>query len=78
MHTGDGAVAALAAGQHGVVTTAQLAAAGLGRRAVAHRVAHCRLVRLHRRVYHVGPTAAPLSREMAAVLACGDRAALSH
>ena len=78
MHTGDGAIAALAARQHGLVTTAQLAAAGLGPRAVAHRVAGGRLVRRHRGVYQVGPTAAPLSREMAAVLACGGKAALSH
>jgi very-short-patch-repair endonuclease len=78
MHTGDGAIAALAARQHGVVTTAQLLDAGLGRRAVAHRVSHGRLVRLHRGVYQVGPTTAALAREMAAVLACGGRAALSH
>ena len=76
MHTGDGAIAIVAGRQHGVVTTAQLAAAGLGPRAIAHRVAHRRLVRRHRGVYQVGPTAAPLSREMAAVLACGG--ALSH
>jgi very-short-patch-repair endonuclease len=78
MHTGDGAIAALAARQHGLVTTAQLAAAGLGRRAIAHRVASGRLVRRHRGVYQVGPTAAPLSPQMAAVLACGATAALSH
>ena len=78
MHTGDAAIAAIAARQHGVVTTAQLASAGLGRRAVAHRVANGRLVRRHRGVYQVGPTAASLSREMAAVLACGSKAALSH
>jgi hypothetical protein len=77
-HTGDAAIAVIAARQHGVVTTAQLAAAGLGRRAVAHRVAHGRLVRRHRGVYQVGPSPAPLSREMAAVLACGEGAALSH
>jgi very-short-patch-repair endonuclease len=78
MHTGDGAIAAIAARQRGLVTTAQLADAGLGSRAVAHRVANGRLLRMHRGVYQVGPTAAPLSREMAALLACGDRAALSH
>jgi very-short-patch-repair endonuclease len=78
MHTGDAAIAALAARQHGLVTTAQLAVAGLGARAVAHRVARGRLVRRHRGVYQVGPTAAPLSPEMAAVLACGSSAALSH
>jgi very-short-patch-repair endonuclease len=78
MHTGDRAIAALAARQHGVVSTAQLAAAGIGRRGVAHRVAHGRLTRLHRGVYQVGPVAAPRGREMAALLACGESAALSH
>jgi Transcriptional regulator, AbiEi antitoxin len=76
MHTGDAAVAALAAHQHGIVTTAQLASAGLGSRAVAHRVAHGRLVRLHRGIYQVGPLAAPRGEEMAAVLATGG--VLSH
>ncbi len=56
MHTGDEAIATLARGQHGIVTSAQLAAAGLGPRAIAHRVAHGRLVRLHRGVFQVGPS----------------------
>jgi very-short-patch-repair endonuclease len=75
---GDEAIAAIAARQHGLVTTGQLALAGLGARAIAHRVARGRLVRRHRGVYQVGPIAAPLAREMAAVLACGGSAALSH
>jgi very-short-patch-repair endonuclease len=58
------------------VTTAQLAAAGIGRNAVAHRVAHGRLTRMLRGVYRVGPVEAPFAREMAAVLATGG--ALSH
>ena len=73
---GDAAIAALAARQCGVVTVAQLLDAGLGRNAVAHRVAHGRLTRLHRGVYRVGPIEAPYGREMAAVLATGG--ALSH
>jgi hypothetical protein len=36
---GDRAVARIAAAQHGVVTRAQLAAAGLSRGAIGHRVA---------------------------------------
>ena len=68
MHTGDSAIAAIAVCQHGVVTTAQLAAAGLGPRAVAHRVANLRLVRLHRGVYQVGPISTTYAHEMAAVL----------
>src|SRR5690242_9547098 len=76
MLVGDGAIAALAARQCGVVTTAQLAAAGLTRNAVAHRVKTGRLTPLHRGVYQVGPIAAPRGREMAAVLATGG--VLSH
>ena len=68
MHTGDGAIAPIAVRQHGVVTTAQLTAAGLGPRAVAHRVANRRLVRLHRGVYQVGPISTTYAHEMAAVL----------
>jgi very-short-patch-repair endonuclease len=76
MHTGDAAIAALATRQHGVVTTAQLEAAGIGRRGLAHRVANGRLIRIFRGVYRVGPISAPYGREMAAVLATGG--ALSH
>jgi very-short-patch-repair endonuclease len=76
MHTGDRAIAALASLQCGVVTTAQLAAAGIARRGVAHRVKTGRLTPLHRGVYQVGPIAAPRGREMAAVLATGG--VLSH
>ena len=75
---GDALVAEIAARQHGVVTTAQLAAAGLGRRAVAHRVKHRRLTPLHRGVYLVGPNHTSLTSPMAAVLACGPTAVLSH
>jgi very-short-patch-repair endonuclease len=75
-HTGDGAIAVLAARQQGVVTTQQLTAAGVGERAIAHRVANGRLTRVFRGVYRVGPVEAPYSREMAAVLATGG--VLSH
>ena len=71
-------VVALAAGQHGVVTTAQLLDAGVGRRSIARRVDGGWLVPLHRGVYQVGPITAPHGREMAAVLAIGEDAALSH
>jgi very-short-patch-repair endonuclease len=74
---GEAAVV-LAARQHGVVTTAQLVAVGLGRGAIAHRVRRGWLVPLFRGVYRVGPIAAPRGREMAAILACGPSAALSH
>lgn len=71
-------VAAVAARQRGVVTVGQLRQAGIGRNGAAHRVRHGRLVPIHRGVYRVGPVAAPLSREVAALLACGPTAALSH
>jgi very-short-patch-repair endonuclease len=68
----------LAARQHGVVTTAQLLEAGVGRRSIARRAANGWLVPRYRGVYQVGPIAGRYAREMAGVLACGDGAALSH
>lgn len=75
----DRLVAELAAEQYGVVSLAQLGAAGLGRGAVAHRVRAGRLHPVHRGVYAVGHRRLP--REgwwLAAVLACGPGARLSH
>lgn len=75
----DVAVAAIATRQHGVVSWQQLVAAGLGRGAIAHRVRAGLLHRLHRGVFAVGHVALTReSRWMAAVLAYGSRAALSH
>jgi very-short-patch-repair endonuclease len=74
----DRAIVELAGRQHGIVTTAQLAAAGIGRRAIARRVERGWLIPRFRGVYQVGPVAARYGREMAAVLACGESAALSH
>jgi very-short-patch-repair endonuclease len=75
----DLAIAKLAGAQHGVVTRSQLGEAGLGRGGIEHRVAAGRLHRVHRGVYLVGHVArAPLAREAAAVLSCGDNALLSH
>jgi very-short-patch-repair endonuclease len=75
----DRAIAALAGRQHGVITTRQLASLGLTPRAVSHRVASGRLHRVHRGVYAVGrPLLTARGRYMAAVLACGPGAALSH
>lgn len=68
-----------AAKQHGVLTRAQLTEAGLNRNAISYRLRIGRLNRLHRNVYAVGHAApAPLPRAMAAVLACGPGALLSH
>jgi very-short-patch-repair endonuclease len=75
----DAEIAALAARQHGVVATRQLAALGLPQRAVSHRAAAGRLHRVHRGVYAVGhPILTANGHRMAAVLACGPAAALSH
>ncbi|MDP1848075.1 MAG: type IV toxin-antitoxin system AbiEi family antitoxin domain-containing protein [Solirubrobacteraceae bacterium] len=75
----DASIALLAARQHGVVSWRQLIDAGLGRGAIDHRCRIGWLHRVHRGVFAVGHP--PLTREarwMAAVLACGDRAGLSH
>ena len=71
-------LAAIAVRQHGVVTTAQLAAAGVGKNGITRRVADGRLHRLHRGVFLLGPLTGPWTKEMAAVLACGEIAVLSH
>jgi hypothetical protein len=72
------AILALAARQYGVATTAQLLDAGVGRRAIARRVERGWLVPLYRGVYQAGPMRGRYAREMAAVLACGERVVLSH
>jgi hypothetical protein len=72
-------IAALADAQHGVVRRSQLLGVGLGERAIAHRVGRKRLRLLYKGVYALGH--AELRREgrwLAAALACGDRAVLSH
>jgi predicted transcriptional regulator of viral defense system len=69
----------LAERQHGVVSLSQLNALGLGKAAVAKRAANGRLHRVHRGVYAVGHARLTLpGRWMAAVLACGQKAVLSH
>lgn len=75
----DDAILAMARRQQGNVTHGQLIALELGRDAIAHRVLTQRLHRVHRGVYAVGrPPSMPVERAAAAVLACGDGAALSH
>lgn len=75
----DARVAGLAAERDGVLSIGQLRACGLDRNAVALRVRDGRLHRLHRGVYAVGHPGVTLrARFRAAVLACGDAAALSH
>jgi very-short-patch-repair endonuclease len=72
-------IAAVARRQHGVVTRRQLFTAGLGESAVDHRLADGQLSAIHRGVYAVGPQRLTRqARWLAAVLACGPGAALSH
>jgi very-short-patch-repair endonuclease len=74
----DERVVAIAGRRHGVISSSELARAGLSRRAVSHRVGRGWLHRMHRGVYLVGPLEAPLSRAAGAVLAIGEGAVLSH
>jgi very-short-patch-repair endonuclease len=72
-------LAALAERQHGVISRRQLLDAGLGRRAIGRRVEAGRLRCLHRCVYAFGYRRLDSRGEwMAAVLACGEGAVLSH
>jgi predicted transcriptional regulator of viral defense system len=74
------AIVALATAHEGVFSLAQLCELGLGARAVHRRAAAGRLHRVHQAVYSIAPPEL-LSRNgrfMAAVLACGPEAVLSH
>jgi very-short-patch-repair endonuclease len=72
-------VAGLAARQHGVVSIAQLRSLGLDGAAVRRRVVAARLHPVHRGIYAVGHAAlSGRGRLLAAVLACGPDATLSH
>lgn len=75
----DQVIAEVAARQHGVVAITQLAQLGLGAHLVDRRVTAGRLHRLHQGVYAVGHRGLTIrGKFMAAVLACGDGAVLSH
>jgi very-short-patch-repair endonuclease len=72
-------LAEIAGKQHGVVTSKQLAAAGVSNSAASRRTRTGRLHRVHQGVYSLGYR--ELSQEgrwMAAVLTVGERAVLSH
>ena len=72
-------VAELAERQHGVVSLEQLMALALSGRAVRGWIESGRLRRLHREVFAVGHRALrPQGHYLAAVLACGPGAVLSH
>ncbi len=71
--------ARIAARQHGRIAWGQLIAAGVDRCCIERWLADGRLRRVHHGVYAVGHQAPSLLGDyMAAVLACGDRAVLSH
>jgi hypothetical protein len=72
-------VADLATKQHGVVAHRQLIRIGFATDAIDYRLAAGRLHRVHKGVYAVGrPSLEVHGRWMAAVLACGRGAMLSH
>jgi very-short-patch-repair endonuclease len=75
----DGVIATLAGHQHGVVARCQLLQAGVTSRQIKRRLAAGRLHQVHRGIYLVGHAVPPShAREMAALLACGPQAVLSH
>ena len=77
--TRDAAIWALVRRQHGAIARRQLLQLGLGPRQIERRIASGRLHPVWRGVYAVGrPTVGRRGRWMAAVLACGPGAALSH
>jgi very-short-patch-repair endonuclease len=75
----DAGIARIAARQHGVITTAQLASVGIPDYGVTRRAKTGRIHRIHRGVYAVGhPRLSFEGRCLAAVLALGARAVASH
>jgi hypothetical protein len=71
--------ARLASRQEGVVARMQLEALGFSRDEIGHEVRHRRLIRVHQGVYAVGHEAlSDRGRMIAALLAAGPGAALSH
>jgi hypothetical protein len=79
LSTAGSRIAAIAARQHGVVTVEQLREVGFDESAVHRAMRAGRLHRLHRGVYAVGHRSLSWrGRWLAAVLAAGDGAVLSH
>ncbi|HEX3243189.1 MAG TPA: DUF559 domain-containing protein [Solirubrobacterales bacterium] len=75
----DGLISELAMDQHGVVARRQLLTGGVGRRAIELRLERKRLHSVHAGVYAVGHRLLTArGRWMAAVLASGSGAVLSH
>jgi very-short-patch-repair endonuclease len=74
----DAEIARIAGRQHGLVTLEQLEGLGLSRAAAVQRATIGRLCRVHQGVFAVGPLLTAKGFWMAAVLACGPDAVLSH
>jgi hypothetical protein len=75
----DRIIAAIAGRQHGVLAAWQLREVGVSPQQIKVRLRNGRLHELHRGVYLVGhPVPPPYALEMAALLACGPTAILSH
>jgi very-short-patch-repair endonuclease len=74
----EGAITDFAGRQHGIVARRQLIHAGLSVAVVRTRVRSGRLRPVFRGVYLAGPSLTPGARELAAVLASGRGAVLSH
>jgi predicted transcriptional regulator of viral defense system len=79
MHAQERAIAEIAGQQDNVITREQLLALGVGRGAIAHRLADGLLQRMHQGVYLIGPAPpTAIARARAAALAWGDAAVISH
>jgi very-short-patch-repair endonuclease len=75
----DKAITALAGRQHGYVSRPQLLKIGLTPKAIRWRIQTGWLIPVYAGVYAVGYVQrTPVARSAAAVLACGEKAALSH
>lgn len=75
----DRAIEVIATRQQGLITRVQLLELGLSRSLIDKYVARGRLIAVHRGVYAVGHRSLPpLASSMAAVLAAGPEALLSH
>ena len=79
MHEVERRIARIGGRQDNVISREQLLSAGLGRGAIAHRVATGAWRRMHNNVYLLGPAPPTLmARVRAAVLSCGAGAVVSH
>lgn len=71
-------MSAIAASQHGLITRAQMLEIGFGSDVTRRRLRAGRMICLHRGIYGIGGLLPPHAPMMAAVLACGRDAVLSH